>query len=119
MQIHPLGTNPSTVIQHSSAVIPARPVIPAPSLSFPHPSAVIPAPSLSFPHPPCHSRTLPLSFPQYLSGNPYWIMPPRCHSRSLLSGNPYWIMLALIRLTQTGFPLKSLPLQAVSRGLRE
>ena len=57
MQIQPLGTNPSTVIQHSSAVIPA------PSLSFPHPSApfaVIPAvfkresildyaPPLSFP----------------------------------------------------------------------
>ena len=35
----------------------------------------------SRPHPP------PLSFPQSLSGN------------------PYWIMLALIRLTQTGFPL--------------
>ena len=48
-------------------------------------------PPLSFPHPP-------LSFPQSLSGNPYWIMP------------------ALIRLTQNGFPLKSLPLQACKQG---
>ena len=115
----PLSFPPLRRHSRPSAVIPAPPpsfpplrchsrpsaVIPAPPPTFPHSSAVIPAPPPSFLPLPlsflplrCHSCP-PLSFPQYLSGNPYWIMP------------------TLIRLTQTGFPLKSMPLQVVSRGL--